>query len=426
VPTSQPAQQRPPHHDFRALRLRAAHAHGPGAEPEQEEAAERGKRIEHPRREDAGAHQRHRRQRRPHQVARQVAEDEGRAGPPPLRRADAEQGQNRRPRCQHDDGARNGRRHQERGCRARVARSIMVKREPFIPEDFARAVVDLHAAAGRRWLAALPVLIEDCSERWSIAVGQGLGPLSYHYVAAATLADGSPAVLKAGPPTADLAREIAALRCFDGRGAVRLLAANGERGLLLLERLTPGTPLTEIIDAEGDDAATDAAATVMLGLSRAPPPGQDFPLVEAWAGDIPSLRRRLGDGPLPSRLLDQAEDLFAGLIATMAEPVLLHGDLHHGNILRAERAAWLAIDPKGVVGEPAYEAGAVLRSPLPQPGPILARRLDLLAERLRLDRQRLRDWAIAQAVLSACWSVEDHGRGWEPAIACADLLAALR
>src|SRR5262249_18279610 len=156
------------------------------------------------------------------------------------------------------------------------ARSIIVKREPFIPEDFARAIVDLHAAAGRRWLAALPALIEDCSERWSIAVGQGLGPLSYHYVAAATLADGSPAVLKAGPPTADLARGIGALRCFDGRGAVRLLAANGERGLLLLERLTPGTPLTEIIDAEGDDAATDAAATVMLGLSRAPPPGQDF------------------------------------------------------------------------------------------------------------------------------------------------------
>jgi len=112
----------------------------------------------------------------------------------------------------------------------------------------------------------------------------------------------------------------------------------------------------------------------------------------------------------------------------MAAPVLLHGDLHHENILAATRQPWLAIDPKGIVGEPAYEVGALLRNRLdaaPDLRPLQARRLDQLAEALQLDRQRLLSWSVAQAVLSAWWSYEDHGRGWEPMIAYAEVLAGL-
>ena len=139
-----------------------------------------------------------------------------------------------------------------------------------------------------------------------------------------------------------------------------------------------------------------------------------------------------GSGPFPDPLVAQAEQLFAELIATMAEPVLLHGDLHHENILDAGDGRWLAIDPKGLIGEPAYEVGALLRNPLPRllaapsPGRILARRIAQLAEELALGRTRLRDWALAQAVLSAWWSYEDHGHGWEPAIALAEILVALK
>jgi streptomycin 6-kinase len=109
----------------------------------------------------------------------------------------------------------------------------------------------------------------------------------------------------------------------------------------------------------------------------------------------------------------------------MAEPVLLHGDLHHWNILTSEREPWLALDPKGVVGEPGYEIGPLLLNPTLQPGHVLARRIDQLAEELGLDRERLLGWGLAHAVLSAWWSVEDHGHGWEEAITCAELLAAL-
>ena len=115
----------------------------------------------------------------------------------------------------------------------------------------------------------------------------------------------------------------------------------------------------------------------------------------------------------------------------MAEPVLLHGDLHHDNILAAYRQPWLALDPKGLAGEPACEVWALLSNPArqflaePQPGRILARRVHQLADELGFDRKRIRGWGLAQGVLSAWWSLEDHGHGWEWAISCAEALAQM-
>ena len=153
-----------------------------------------------------------------------------------------------------------------------------------------------------------------------------------------------------------------------------------------------------------------------------------------WAQGLCRLRDRFegGPGPFPAPLVDAAEGLFTELLASMAAPVLLHGDLHHANILAAERRPWLALDPKGVIGEAAYEVGAWLRNPWPgllaepHPGRILARRVDQCADELGFDRARLVGWGLAQAVLSAWWRLEDHGYGWEWGIACAELLAQLR
>jgi streptomycin 6-kinase len=106
----------------------------------------------------------------------------------------------------------------------------------------------------------------------------------------------------------------------------------------------------------------------------------------------------------------------------------LHGDLHHENILQAQRQPWLAIDPKGVVGEPAYEVGALLRNMAPrllkgsQPSQIVARRAGILSEELGFDRTRLLGWGLAQAVLAAWWCIEDGVDGWEGFIRCAELI----
>jgi len=256
-----------------------------------------------------------------------------------------------------------------------------------VPDNLARTTVELYGAAGVEWLSHLPSLLAACAERWGLTILPPFANLSYNYVAPAVRAGGTEVVLKAGVPNPELRTEIEALWLFAGQGSVLLLEADAELGLLLLERLRPGTPLVFLAD---DREATSVAAGVMRQLWRPAPALHPFPTAARWAAGLLRLRRQLGGGtgPFPRVLVERAEGLFAKLIASSAEPVLLHGDLHHKNILRAGRQPWLAVDPKGLVGEPAYEVGALLRNPYPQilqepqVEDILARRADQLAEEL--------------------------------------------
>ncbi len=299
-----------------------------------------------------------------------------------------------------------------------------------IPDRFARNIVELYDASGVEWLNRLPLIIADCEQQWSLIIHPPFTQLSYNYVASAVRSDGTPVVLKVGFPAPELRAEIEALRLFNGQGSVRLLAADPDQGTLLLEQLKPGTLLSRLTN---DEQATSIAAQVMRQLWRPVPPEHIFPSIAEWAAGLGKLRRQFGGatGPLPSHLVEAAETLFVELIDSMVEPVLLHGDLHYDNILAAERQPWLALDPKGVVGEPAYEVGALLRNVAPQflaepqRGRMLTRRVCQLADELGFDRKRLRGWGLAQAVLSAWWSLEDHGHGWEWAISYAEVLAEI-
>ena len=103
----------------------------------------------------------------------------------------------------------------------------------------------------------------------------------------------------------------------------------------------------------------------MRELWRPLPPDSQFPTASQWAAGLSDLRKTFegGTGPFPARLVEQAESLFRELLGSAEPSVLLHGDLHHFNILAGQRRPWLAIDPKGMAGEPAYEVGALLRNP---------------------------------------------------------------
>ena len=286
---------------------------------------------------------------------------------------------------------------------------------------------DVYGAEGEEWLGRLPRIVHECAERWSLKVAEPFQPLSYNWVAPATGSDGAPLVLKVGFPCPEIRREIDSLRLYDGRGIARLLESDADLGALLLERLQPGV----MLDSEDDETkATIIAAGVMRQLWRPAPANHQFQTVADWGKGFERLHQRFdgGVGPFPTEMVTEAEETFASLLATSAEPVVLHGDLHHFNILSAEREPWLAIDPKGVVGERAYEVGAFMRNPWPEllsrpdVGVIMSRRLDVFSESLTIDRQRLRAWAFSQAVLSAWWSFEDHGRVSEHALTCAAVL----
>jgi streptomycin 6-kinase len=304
----------------------------------------------------------------------------------------------------------------------------------YLPEDFARRINALHGEAGRLWLEGLPALVEHCAGRWELNVGPPFEPLSYNYAAPAEGPGGERFVLKLGVPTRGLLCEIDALLGFDGCGAARLFDSDAARGALLLERLEPGTPLAALCE-EDDGAATAAAAAVMRKLNRAGMrQTQSRQTAADWGQGFERCRAHFGGGPgpFPKKLFEEAESLYAELLDTSAPPVLLHGDLHQGNILAAGRAPWLAIDPQGVVAERAYEVGALLRNPMPQllrwPDPVRVteRRIAQLSDELGFERARVRGWGLAQAVLSAWWTIEDEGELGEQGYAVAEILAATK
>ena len=289
-----------------------------------------------------------------------------------------------------------------------------------IPESFKRTVSGA-STSGAAWLDSLPGLITECESRWKITAGAPFA-LSFNYVAPALTADGQSVVLKLGVPSSELAGEIRTLQSYAGSAAVRLLDSDEGRGMMLLERIEPGYTLASLAD---DERATRAAAQVMRDLWKPLPPNTRFPTAADWAGDLAKLRKRFdgGTGPLPTDLVGQAEGLFRDLLSSAEPSVLLHGDLHQFNILAARRRPWLAIDPKGLAGEPAYEVGALLRNPDPRLSTdpkVQLRRIEVLHEELGFAKDRMLSWGVAQAVLSAWWTLEDSATGWQRHCACAE------
>jgi streptomycin 6-kinase len=300
----------------------------------------------------------------------------------------------------------------------------------MIANGLRETVVRVHGESGRQWLLRLPELLDESCARWSLELEQPFENLSYNLVIPGRMSDGTEIVLKLGVPCHELLTEAATLSLFDGEGTVRLLDHDATRGMLLLERVAPGTPLFKL--QEGSDA-TRTAATLMRRLwQRSPPAEHSFPSLTIWFRAFQRLRHRFegGSGPFPAELIAKAEDTFAELDATSENHVLLHGDLHHDNILFSEKRGWVAIDPKGVVGDPAYEIVPFMLNQLPRNSSesatmeLLNERLSLFSDELQISRERLARWPFCHAVLSALWDFEE-GSEWDDTIRLARLLEGL-
>ncbi|MEO8687184.1 MAG: aminoglycoside phosphotransferase family protein [Solirubrobacteraceae bacterium] len=275
---------------------------------------------------------------------------------------------------------------------------------------------------GAEWLAALPSLAAECAEQWELRLGDPFEPATISLVVPAEQSDGTPAVLKITFPQAESEHEPAALAHWKGDGAARLLEADAGRAALLVERLDPARMLRHLPD---EVVANSIAADVLRRLWSVPPaPGAPFirleEAVKTWAA---AAARR---PPTQPRLVDLAAGFARELLPSPGEPAVLHQDFHGGNVLFDERRGWLAIDPKPLVGERAFDCAALVRDRrtelMRDPAPLnrIRGRLDQLADELELDRERIRGWAVVHAV---AWGGET-GPGWDPAmVACAGWLA---
>lgn len=294
------------------------------------------------------------------------------------------------------------------------------------PLDLPPAFVEKNRA-DPEWLRALPELLGQLAAHWSLTFGPPIPGIIWNYVVPAKRSDGVEGVLKVSRHVEETRNEIAALRLWDGDGAVHLLSADPERGALLTERLHPGTMLTDLALAD-DDAATVVAASTLGRLWRPAPEGAGLRPLSNWCAAYDRLRDQLsrGEGGFPAELFRRADSMRHDLLASTTAQTVLHGDMHHFNVLRAGDG-WLVIDPKGLSGDRHFDVCQFLFNPFVVTGPgrdiiplaLIRRRIDVFCSELGLDRQRVREWAFVHAVLDACWNVED-GELWNKAVAWAE------
>jgi streptomycin 6-kinase len=282
-----------------------------------------------------------------------------------------------------------------------------------LPPAFVQNQIDCNGERGRRWIEQLPAVIAACEQRWHIAVGAPFG-LSMNFAAPATHADGTPLVLKIIAPYLDADNEHLVLRHYAGHGAIQLIEHDATSGAMLLERCLPGDELATLFP-EHDDDASAIAGDVMAKLWRPLPESHPFPTLAEYTGVMDHISTIWHGGPPPlnPRVVDAAQQLRRELLASAPETVLLHGDFHHHNVLRAQREPWLVIDPKGVAGEKAYEPSPMFYNPLgnwhagvANGATFVRRRAEFIAERAGLDLQRVLAWAVVQGVVSDAWTYE--------------------
>jgi streptomycin 6-kinase len=279
-----------------------------------------------------------------------------------------------------------------------------------IPRRLAETSVAWEGERARAWLAELPRLVGELAEVWDLELGAPFEPGgNISWVAPARRrTDGAELVLKVQLPHPESAPEAIALAAWDGRGAVRLEAHDPERCGLLLERCEPGTQIDEV----------DAGIEVGVRLHEVAVPD-----------GIPALATVMG------RWADEVEAnvgrvdaLDVGVVALALEVlrtgggtdrcVLLHGDLNPTNVLRSGRG-WLAIDPKPMAGDPAFDGARLVLQLDPGPGSdpvaVFGARIRATAARLGVEAAQVGRWCVTDLVELAAFSAAagDTGRSDE-------------
>lgn len=308
-----------------------------------------------------------------------------------------------------------------------------MSKDIYIPETLSSRVND----KGYTWVRRLPETVTACTKRWDLRIDEPLPEdytnMSYSYIAPATRSDGTKVVLKIGSHDQNgkiSEQERHVLQLYNGNGTIRLIDSDDDLGTLLLERAQPGIPLAEFPD---DEENTRIASRLIKRYRHPVPPKHNFRHTSYEIEKFNRLRKRFNctTGPLPKKWVTLAETLYDELMATSTESVVLHADLHHWNILSAEREPWLVIDPKGYYGDPGYEVGGYL-AVYPDKSckgknrrDIDIRRIDIMTEELDMPRERIIKWALVLSVIWAMWDVGNPKNVWREDIARTEVLHSL-
>jgi len=218
---------------------------------------------------------------------------------------------------------------------------------------------------------------------------------------------GAPAMLKIAEQE-DERQGGVLMRWWNGQGAARVLAHDEDA--ILLERAMGSQSLSAYARTGRDDEATRILCNVLKALHA--PRAQPLPPLrglEEWFVDLWPMARAHGG------ILAQSALHARALLDDPREVTVLHGDMHHDNVLDFGERGWLVIDPKRLTGERAFDYANIFCNPdLSDPVPPVAtvpgrfeRRLQIIVEESGLDRRRLLQWVVAWCGLSAAWYLAD-------------------
>lgn len=284
-------------------------------------------------------------------------------------------------------------------------------------------IINLYGSQGAEWIVNLPVLITALTNHWGLRGVIPVSNMTFNYVAKAILDSGEPVVLKISYDRQSILNEQQALASLGFGGAIKLIDYHSKYNALLLQQAVPGIALKSLYP-EQQNYVMDCYVETMQRLHHNQPQHNqsNHPQVADWLTvfDSPALQQ------IPVHLLDKAIVLRNKLLSAPKPLIFLHGDLHHDNILKHGNE-WLAIDPKGVIGEAEFELAAFdfmyinALATTRDVKNLFAKRVDLLAQKSGLDAQRINDWVFVRLILMAAWFIEDNGNpNW--AIKLAQLL----
>lgn len=275
---------------------------------------------------------------------------------------------------------------------------------------FVSNIQDVYGEVGQEWLQDLPVHLKLLSTLWDFDFLRPMDSLTYNYVGLVKLnSTNKTAIIKMAPDDVNITSEMRWLNSMEA-AAPKVYAFDEGLNAFLMENLEPGYSLKSYLQQGEDDFATKIICQTIRKIQSQKQMDLKFRHLSELSGAFSILK-----GRFDMKLLSKAEGLFKELTSDRSFDVILHGDLHHDNILLSGHG-WKVIDPHGYVGDPAAEVGPMIGNffdCLPQNRPLseaVARRLHIIADELPFDAQKIKAWALCMTTLSAAWTLEDHGK----------------
>lgn len=274
---------------------------------------------------------------------------------------------------------------------------------------FVSAIRDIYGEVGTTWLQNLPTQIDKLCSKYNFEYVEPLPHLTYNFVAQVKLPEnGQFAILKMAPVSDQIQTEAHWLQLMT-KDVPEIYWYDPAFCAILLERLIPGYSLKTLVEQGHDDTATRVICKIIRDFQLQQETPYQFKHIRDFT---PSLIKF--NNAIQNKLTQKAVSLYQELTADSSKDIVLHGDLHHDNILASDQS-WSVIDPHGYLGNPLFEIGAMLFNPGGDALPcdrtieqLIDHRLRIIFEELPFDRNEIIAWTFCRTVLSAAWTFEDH------------------